>query len=111
MTGKEGHIPGESEAVAMINYDSEPSLRDLQGLMTVSRPGRLSDSDDHRHWNHVVLVSDKVSDWLSSPGPGPLTARVGVRRSVPVSGPEATGGRPPATTVTAGSAGPATDGE
>ena len=38
MTGKEGHIPGESEAVAMINYDSEPSLRDLQGLMTVSRP-------------------------------------------------------------------------
>ena len=33
MTGKEGHIPGESEAVAMINYDSEPSLRDLQGLM------------------------------------------------------------------------------
>ena len=71
MTGKEGHIPGESEAVAMINYDSEPSLRDLQGLMTVSRPGRLSDSDDHRPWHHVVLVSDTVSDWLCSPGPGP----------------------------------------
>ena len=78
MTGKEleGHIPGESEAVAMINYDSEPSLRDLQGLMTVSRPGRLSDSDDHRPWHHVVLVSDTVSDWLSPPGPGPLTAGV-----------------------------------
>ena len=45
----------------MINYDSEPSLHDLQGLMTVSRPGRLSDSDDHRHWHHVVLVSDTVS--------------------------------------------------
>ena len=79
----------------MINYDSEPSLRDLQGLMTVSRPGRLSDSDDHRHWHHVVLVSDTVSDWLSSPGPGPLTARVGVRRSVPVAQRPRAGGRPP----------------
>ena len=40
-----------------------------------------------------------------APGPGPLTAGVGVSPD----GPEATGGRPPATT--AGRAGPATDGE